>query len=75
MHMHMRTDARTVAHLCPWQRVSGGRERHIPEIGYRVFASHAQEPSLSEGFVEIKKVNFVPQFDDPEHERLFYQFT
>jgi hypothetical protein len=33
------------------------------------------EPQLDEGFTEIKPINFVPQFDDPEHERLFKNRT
>ena len=35
-----------------------------------------QEPTLSEGFEEIVRINFVPAFDgvEKEKEQLFFQF-
>ncbi|XP_026461181.1 uncharacterized protein F21D5.5-like [Ctenocephalides felis] len=32
------------------------------------------EPTLSEGFAEIFKINFIPQFDNKEHEELYYMY-
>lgn len=36
--------------------------------------SKFKEPELSEGFSEILKINFVPQFEDPENEKLYRLF-
>ncbi|XP_029842811.1 bifunctional polynucleotide phosphatase/kinase isoform X1 [Ixodes scapularis] len=36
--------------------------------------SKFKEPELSEGFSEILKINFVPQFGDPEDEKLYRLF-
>jgi bifunctional polynucleotide phosphatase/kinase len=49
--------------------------KHVPGVGYNMYKKHFKEPSLDEGFAEIKDIKFVPQFDDPEKEQLFYHFT
>jgi len=55
------------------ERLSRGQRAHVPAIGYNLFNKHYQEPTLSEGFSEIKKINFVASFDNDEARRLFYQ--
>lgn len=42
---------------------------------YNIYAKNFKEPKPSEGFTEVKKINFVPRFDSKLEERLFLQFT
>lgn len=49
--------------------------KHVPGVGYNMFKKNYKEPKTNEGFSEIKEIQFVPQFDDPEKEKLFYHFT
>ncbi|KAJ3092807.1 hypothetical protein HK102_002374 [Quaeritorhiza haematococci] len=46
------------------------RER-LPHIAFSGFAARFESPKLEEGFVEIKRINFVPTFDNDDQERLF----
>jgi hypothetical protein len=39
------------------------------------FKKQYVEPRLAEGFTEIKPITFVPQFDNPDQEKLFHQLT
>ncbi|KAF0746591.1 Bifunctional polynucleotide phosphatase/kinase [Aphis craccivora] len=36
--------------------------------------SKFQEPTKSEGIDEIVKINFVPNFKDPDHKKLYKMF-
>jgi len=38
------------------------------------FSSKFQEPTKNEGIDEIVKINFVPHFKDPDHEKLYKMF-
>ncbi len=44
-------------------------------MGYNMFKSQYQEPTLAEGFCEILKIPFHPKFESVEHENLFKQWT
>eukprot|EP01107_Rhizomastix_libera_P012407 TRINITY_DN3096_c0_g5_i1.p1 TRINITY_DN3096_c0_g5~~TRINITY_DN3096_c0_g5_i1.p1 ORF type:complete len:602 (-),score=205.24 TRINITY_DN3096_c0_g5_i1:130-1911(-) len=44
------------------ENITGGASPHVPGIGYNVFKKGYSDPQLTEGFTEIKKVNFVPEF-------------
>lgn len=46
----------------------------ISEITMNSMRSKYEEPDTSEGFSEIVKINFVPQFDNPRHERWYKMF-
>jgi hypothetical protein len=39
------------------------------------YKKNFKPPNKSEGFTEIKEINFVPHFDDPKKEEHFYHFT
>lgn len=43
-------------------------------MAFQGFKSRFEEPHLSEGFDEIKKIHFKPQFSDAEQRRLFQLF-
>jgi bifunctional polynucleotide phosphatase/kinase len=38
----------------------------LPAVAFRTFADHYEEPQISEGFSEIKKINWVFEGDDEE---------
>eukprot|EP00026_Physarum_polycephalum_P007454 Phypoly_transcript_07514.p1 GENE.Phypoly_transcript_07514~~Phypoly_transcript_07514.p1 ORF type:complete len:353 (+),score=73.02 Phypoly_transcript_07514:542-1600(+) len=50
-----------------------GISPHVPRIGYNMYKKKFQEPTLSEGFSEVKKIKFVKKFEHQDHEKLFEQ--
>ncbi|XP_007423165.1 bifunctional polynucleotide phosphatase/kinase, partial [Python bivittatus] len=52
-------------------------KEHVPvnNIVLNTYKSKYVEPSLEEGFSEILKINFVPQFTDSDLESLYRQFS
>ena len=46
----------------------------IPNIAYRFYNSNYSEPTLSEGYEEIKKINFIPSFDEKSQEDEYYSY-
>ncbi|XP_076440762.1 uncharacterized protein F21D5.5-like [Babylonia areolata] len=57
------------------QNQTSGEMRRIPDVGYNVFKKNFEEPTTAEGFVEVVKVNFVPQFDSTRDREIFEQWT
>jgi bifunctional polynucleotide phosphatase/kinase len=57
------------------QNLTKGEIRRIPDVGYNMFKNQYEEPDLSEGFTEILSVDFVPTFENEEHEHVFKQWT
>ncbi|GAB1597666.1 uncharacterized protein F21D5.5-like [Argonauta hians] len=55
-------------------RVMISQSKPIPDMIMHSYKKHFQEPSLSEGFLEILKINFVPKFSSPMHEKLYTSF-
>ncbi|KAG4087239.1 polynucleotide kinase 3 phosphatase-domain-containing protein [Neocallimastix lanati (nom. inval.)] len=49
-------------------------ETLIPNIAYRFYNSNYSEPTLSEGYEEIKKINFIPSFDEKSQEDEYYSY-
>jgi len=50
------------------ERITNGASPHVPRIGYAVYKKNYVEPTLKEGFSEIKVITFVPKFNS-DHER------
>lgn len=57
------------------QTRSKGKQRRVPEVGYRVYDKNFEKPEVAEGFTEVKELPFLPQFDSSEDEQLFKQWT
>ncbi len=57
------------------QNQTAGKIRRIPDVAYNTFKSQFEEPNLSEGFLEIKEVDFIPKFENETHESIFKQWT
>jgi len=73
---HLQTSLEIAEHLNLFrERITNGESKHVPGVGFNIFKSKFEEPNLSEGFTEIKKINFVPKFDDNSSETIFKQYT
>ncbi len=57
------------------QTQSEGKQRRVPDVGFNVFKSKFEEPSLNEGFSVIEKIDFKPEFDCEADEKLFEQWS
>jgi len=57
------------------EKVTQGDRRRVPDVGFNVYKSKYQEPALKDGYTELCKVRFVPNFPDDETLRLFLQRT
>jgi bifunctional polynucleotide phosphatase/kinase len=57
------------------QNQSKGTIRRIPDVGYNTYKSKQEDPIKTEGFTEILQIDFKPEFDSEEHERIFKQWT
>ena len=47
---------------------------NILHVYYFIYRKNFEEPTKSEGYAEIVKVNFIPKFTNAKHERLYRQF-
>jgi len=57
-------------------RETKGEVRRIPPVAYNVYKKNFKEPSKSEGFNSIVKIDFVPDLrDDPKFEKMFMKWT
>ena len=57
------------------QTYTESKVRRVPDVGYHVFKKNFEEPQSSEGFSEIKNIDFAPQFENKKHEKLFKHWT
>ena len=57
------------------QNQSKGKNRRVPEVGFRVFEKEFEKPEVAEGFTEVKEVPFIPHFESSSDEQLFKQWT
>lgn len=49
--------------------------RRVPDIAYNMFKSKYEEPDICEGFKEIKKIDWVPNFLKDEYKEFFFHRT
>jgi len=53
-----------------------GEVRRIPEVAYRTYNKNYEEPETSEGFSEVRHIEFVPDFrGDAEFETVWKLWT
>uniref|UniRef100_A0A8C6WTQ2 Polynucleotide kinase 3'-phosphatase n=1 Tax=Neogobius melanostomus TaxID=47308 RepID=A0A8C6WTQ2_9GOBI len=54
---------------------SDTKHAKVPDMVFHSYKKHFVAPTLSEGFVEILQIHFVPDFKDSQSEVLFRQFS
>jgi len=73
---HMSTPRDVAEHLNHVRVVATRGETHrIPDIAYNTFNKRFERPDISEGFVDVCTVNFVPTFLTEKDRRLFLHWT
>lgn len=40
--------------------MTNGEHKHVSSIAYNTYKKNFQEPKVSEGFTEVKKIKFIP---------------
>lgn len=71
---HFETEEKLAFHL-NFYREKIQNVRRVPDVGYNQFKSKFEEPSVKEGFVEVRKIKWAPEFTSEEHKKLFLQRT
>jgi len=71
---HMQTPLELAEHMNLY-REKKTNQPHIPDIAYNMYKSRYEKPALDEGYTEIKKINFVPDFANEADLAMFYQRT
>jgi len=70
------TDVELAHHLNFYrEKITKGAVRRVPDVGYNMFKSKFKEPTAGEGFAEIIKIDWSPDFTSEEHRTLFLQRT
>jgi len=71
-----KVDEKLAKHLNLYrENVTKGTHKHVPQVGFNIYKKNLEEPKLSEGFSEIKEIEFVPVFADEESKEKFYHYT
>jgi bifunctional polynucleotide phosphatase/kinase len=72
----MTTPRKLAEHLNVFRELlSGGKAPRIPDIAYNVYQKKFKEPSESEGFTQIIKCNFIPEFSNLREKELFLRWS
>ena len=69
------TDLNLAKHLNTVRAVTVTGTKPISSGVYNVFKSKFQEPKTSEGFTEVKKIQFIRQHPDDNHRQIFEMWT
>lgn len=74
-HIH-NVDMTLAHHLNMYrEKITEGKTPHIPKLVYHKYNKSFQAPNVSEGFTEIVKIEFYPEFESKEEEEEFYKFV
>jgi len=57
------------------ENVTGGKVPRIPDIAYNVYQKNFKDPDLDEGFAQIRRCNFIPEFRNEKERQLFLKWT
>lgn len=68
-----RTDPALAKHLCFYRENKTGKYTNIALIEF--YTRKFQEPTIEEGFTEVKEINWVPDFESYYSQKLFLQKT
>eukprot|EP00479_Gromia_sphaerica_P005035 TRINITY_DN1600_c0_g1_i1.p1 TRINITY_DN1600_c0_g1~~TRINITY_DN1600_c0_g1_i1.p1 ORF type:complete len:206 (+),score=23.21 TRINITY_DN1600_c0_g1_i1:261-878(+) len=56
------------------EKQTSGERRRVPPVGFNMFKSRFEEPRKSEGFSEVVRINFVPQYENEDDEAILQVF-
>jgi len=68
-------DMKLARHLNALRLKTNEGHEDVPKVAYFTYFKKLQEPNLDEGFTEIVSIDFVPEFDDQNHEHAFLEMT
>jgi len=57
------------------EKESQGTVRRIPDVAYNVFKKNWAEPSTDEGFASVRKIEWVPHFENEDARKMFLERT
>lgn len=73
---HYQTSKELAEHMNMFRQTqSAGKIRRVPAIGYNLFKSKFEAPDVAEGFTEVKKIDFIPNFKTEKDKELFMKWT
>lgn len=73
---HLHTPKELCEHMNMYRQTqTKGAQRRVPGVGFNVFKSKFEEPNVSEGFAEVKKIEFVAKFKSEAEKDLFKMWT
>lgn len=61
-------------HLNAVRDIIGSDKKRVPTIAYTMFKKNFIKPEISEGFNEIIAINFNPEWESPEHKKLYFTY-
>jgi len=53
--------------------LKGGKA--LPDVVYAKYFKSLEEPTIEEGFTEVREINFIPDFTDKDLETIFKQYS
>jgi len=72
----MTTPRKLAEHLNVFREIiSGGKAPRIPDIAYNVYQKKYKEPTAAEGFTQIHKCNFIPEFKNEKEREIFLRWS
>jgi len=70
----MRTSLEHARHNELFREMTDKKHQSISEMIFNMFKSKYAEPTVSEGFTEVVHVNFVPSFNEKNHEQIYQRY-
>lgn len=52
-----------------------GQHKHVPGVAYNMYKKKFDEPKTSEGFSEVRQINFIPVVTEDKANSSFYHYT
>lgn len=70
----MNTSYHQSKHNNIFRELTNNAHQKISDMVFNIFKKNYVEPTKKEGFTEIVRVNVLPIFDDPNHDKLYKMF-
>lgn len=70
----MTTELYHAKHNEKFRMITERNHVEIPDIAFKLYFKKFETPTLSEGFKEVTCINFIPEFKDPDKEKLYNMY-